>query len=173
MEKTIAFWRDLLGLNLAITYSDRDGRQYAFTLPGGGLIYFFEWKNVTAPSPKHPGKPVQGPFHFDHLALCLNSRKELYRLQDQLVECDLPVSDVIDHGYIYSIYTYDPNGIPLEFNYQPEALDFFYHPVLGDKNPTGSVREGTEPVPGKWPEAELDDTTRIVIEGADRQIFKK
>jgi len=173
MNRTIEYWRDLLGLPLAITFSGRNGRQYAFSLPGGMLIYFFEWPEVKPQPPKKHGQPVQGPFHFDHLALGLASIAELYHLQDKLVECELPVSDVIDHGYLHSIYTFDPNGIPLEFNSLVKAVNLAQTPVLADETPPPAVKEGSFPVTGKWPDALRDDANRLIIPGEDRGIFSR
>lgn len=171
MNQTVEYWRDLLGFPLAITFNGMDGRQYAFSLPGNMLIYFFEWPDVEAPHPKKHGEPVKGPFHFDHIALGLKSTDELYRLQDKLVECEMPVSDVLDHGYIYSVYTFDPNGIPVEFNCLTRPVDFRKTPVLADDRPASTVLEGAAPVPDKWPEPELDDINRTIIAGEDRDIF--
>lgn len=172
MDKTVEFWRDLLGFRLAITFDSSSGKQYAFALPMGMLIYFFEWPDISPPPPKRHGMPVKGPFHFDHIALGLASKGELFRLQDQLVECDFPVSDVVDHGYLNSIYTFDPNGIPLEFNWLSIPLDFEQHPVLADKNPSKTISQSTSPVPGRWPESEKDDLDRTILEGEDSCIFK-
>jgi len=172
MDKTIEYWRDLLGLKLAITFKGREGKQYAFTLPGGALIYFFEWPDVQKMPPKHHGQPVKGPFHFDHLALELNTLNELQRLQDQLAESLFPVSDMVDHGFIYAIYTFDPNGIPLEFNCRNHNFDFERQPVLADPDPSTITREGVDPVPGKWPEDIDDQFERVIFEGEDRHIFR-
>lgn len=171
LEKTIAYWRDLLGFRLAITFKGSEGRQYAFSLPQGMVLYFFEWPEVSAPSPKRHGMPVKGPFHFDHIALGLASEAELFRLQDRLVENDFPVSNVMDHGYLRSIYTFDPNGIPLEFNTVILPVDLATDPVLADRNPSPAVKEGPAPVPNRWKEAEEEREKPEVIETEDRKLF--
>jgi len=30
---------------------------------------------------------------------------------------------MIDHGFIHSIYAFDPNGIPIEFSHNVEGID--------------------------------------------------
>ena len=173
LDKTVEYWRDFLGFHLAITFQGGMGKQLAFALPNRMMIYFFEWADVEPVPPKRHGDPVTGPFHFDHLALRLSSEAELYRLQDQLVENDFPVSDVLDHGYIHSIYTFDPNGIPLEFNTLKIPVDFYEHPALADPFPSEIVGRSNAPVLDRWPTPEEDDAERIILKGEDSEIFRQ
>jgi hypothetical protein len=52
----------------------------------------------------------------------------------------------------HAIYSFDPNGIPIEFCYEVEGHDMRKDPVLRDDSPPTSALEGEEPQPGKWPE---------------------
>ncbi|HTR44910.1 MAG TPA: hypothetical protein VMH06_04290, partial [Thermodesulfovibrionales bacterium] len=57
---------------------------------------------------------------------------------------------VIDNGFIHSIFTFDPNGISLEFSCAVRDVDIRRSPVLADAQPGEARREGAEPRPGKW-----------------------
>ncbi len=63
------------------------------------------------------------------------------------------VSEVIDHGFIHSIYTYDPNGIGVEFSYlcKTSDTDIRKTPLFTDKCPCNAAREGAEPNRKAWP----------------------
>lgn len=118
IRSTVHFWRDLLGLRLSLVTGKEGDRQYFFSLGSGGVVSFFEWPETTPIKRKTHGKPVKGPFAFDHLSIGVVSKYELIRIQLLLEKNEFPVSDVIDHGFIHSIYTFDPNGIPLEFTWE-------------------------------------------------------
>ena len=100
--------------------------------------------------------PVRGPFIFDHVSFGVDSADDLWALRDKLVAASLEVSDVIDHGFIHSIYTFNPNGIPIEFSYNVPGLDVRKEPFLGDQMPVATAREGSEPVSGVWPAVEQE-----------------
>lgn len=174
MDKTVDYWRDLLGFKLVLALADSGEKQYAFQISGQMILFFFEWKAVEPVRPKRHGMPVSGPFIFDHLALNLESQEELEKLQDLLVCAEQPVSDLIDHGFIRSIYSFDPNGIPLEFNALVEGVDLIQNPVFADPNPGESAARGINPFPGIWPDCEAEDADdlRIVIEGNEKKLFR-
>ncbi len=62
-------------------------------------------------------------------------------------------SDVVDHGFIHSIYSFDPNGIAIEFTYNVEGIDIHATPFMRDAEAPESAKEGPEPQPGHWPKA--------------------
>jgi len=70
---------------------------------------------------KDHGRPVRGPFIFDHVSFGVETEEELWELKDKLKAAGFEVSDVIDHGFIHSIYSFDPNGIPIEFSVNVSA----------------------------------------------------
>ena len=51
---------------------------------------------------------------FDHLSLALVDEDALVELRDRLKANNCEVTDVVDHGFLRSIYFNDPNGIALE-----------------------------------------------------------
>jgi catechol 2,3-dioxygenase-like lactoylglutathione lyase family enzyme len=151
MDKTIRFWRDLLGMRLVAGLGRRGYRHYFFQISEDDLLAFFEWTGVQPAVPKEHGRPVKGPFIFDHVSFGVGSEGELWELKDKLEAAGFPVSDVIDHGFIHSIYAHDPNGIPIEFSHNVGGVDIRKQPQMRDEAPSDVTREGAEPVPGKWP----------------------
>lgn len=173
VEKTIRYWRDLLGFKLVVGLKMGEGKQYFFATDDRIVISFFEWKGVEPVAYRKHGEETTGSFIFDHLALLMDSYESLCCLQDQLVEAELPVSDIIDHGFIHSIYTYDPNRIPLEFTVPVKDIDLTKTFILRDDDPAPVVLEGANPVSGHWPDPEPSDTERVVVPGEGSELFEK
>ncbi len=152
MDQTIRFWRDLIGLPLAAGLGKPGGRQYFFELAPGTLLGFFEWPGVEPVPEKDHGYPTQGPFVFDHLAIGVAGEADLWELKDRLEAAGFWVSEPIDHAFIHSIYSFDPNGIPIEFTHLSPRLDLHQDPRMVDRQPSAVTREGAGPQPGNWPE---------------------
>lgn len=172
MEKTIGYWRDLLGFKIVYGLKDGDQRQFAFQVSKQTMVFFFEWKEVQAVKPKRHGEPVKGPFIFDHLAIHMASHEDLIGLQNQLVCADFPVSDVIDHGFLYSIYTFDPNGIPLEFSWMVPDVDLEAKPVFANLDQKEFQPPLQSPGPYQWPECPEDpEDIRIILPGKEKKFF--
>lgn len=173
MEKTVRFWRDLLGMRLVYAYGEDGYRQYFFEVSEGNMISFFEWPGAEGIPYRRHGQPEAGPRIFDHISIGVENEDRLWELSDLLVSADFPASDVVDHGCFLSIYSYDPNGIPIEFSMPMKEVDLGRNPVLRDREPIPSAREGSDPVPGIWPEIEplpLDE--RIVVPGEGSEYFE-
>jgi catechol 2,3-dioxygenase-like lactoylglutathione lyase family enzyme len=152
MDTTVRFWRDLLGLRLVAGLGGPKYRHYFFELSEYDMIAFFEWPDVEKISEKDHGVPVRGPFVFDHVSLGVKSDEDLWELKDKLDTAGFWVSEVIDHGFIHSIYSFDPNNIPIEFSAPIPGLDIRRSPKMKDKNPTAIAKEGVDPQTGHWPE---------------------
>ncbi|KKK58726.1 hypothetical protein LCGC14_3041520 [marine sediment metagenome] len=174
LDGTIRFWRDLLGMRMVLTSGWKDYRIYFFEISEGSLIGFFQWPGAEPVQEKEHGRPVQGPIAFDHVSIGVEGQDDLYALKDRLNAADVWVSEVTDHGFILSIYSFDPNGIPIEFSVFAEGVDIFREPVLRDPDPPGAAREGTEPRAGVWPEvAELTPADeRRTYPGIGRELFE-
>jgi len=151
MDKTIRFWRDLLGMRLVAGLGHPGYRHYFFEISENDLIAFFEWSDVEPIEEKDHGRPVKGPFAFDHVSIGVETEDDLWELKDKLVAAEVWVSEVIDHGFIHSIYAHDPNGIPLEFSHNVKGIDVRKTPQMADKAPSAITQEGPEPQPGHWP----------------------
>jgi catechol 2,3-dioxygenase-like lactoylglutathione lyase family enzyme len=117
-EQTRAFYEDLLGLPLThVIRADNvpSTGEYCpyvhifFALEDGSSIAFFDLgDNETAlPSPNTPA-------WVNHLALKVGSLASLERARQKLEAAKVDVLGITDHGFVRSIYFFDPNGIRLE-----------------------------------------------------------
>ncbi|MBI5191714.1 MAG: VOC family protein [Nitrospirae bacterium] len=173
MDKTVRFWRDLLGMRLVASHGGPGRRQYFFEITEGEYVAFFEWTGVTRVPNKRHGQPVEGPFIFDHISFGLETEDELWELADRLIEAGFSCSNVIDHGFIHSIYSFDPNGLPIEFSVFVPGVDLHEHPILADREKGPAASEGPEPVQGIWPEprAPFAEDEKIIVPGEGKSEF--
>jgi len=174
MDTTIRFWRDLLGMRLVAGLGEPGYRHYFFEISPTDLIAFFEWEGVKPVRPKEHGEPVKGPFVFDHVSFGMESDADLWELKDKLDAAGFECSDMIDHGFIHSIYAFDPNGIPIEFSANVAGRDVRRTPVMGDTEPVAEARAGAEPQPGRWPAVKKPTlaSKRRIYEGAGTELFQ-
>jgi catechol 2,3-dioxygenase-like lactoylglutathione lyase family enzyme len=152
MDKTIRFWRDLLGMRLVAGLGDSKYRHYFFEISEHDMIAFFEWPNVENVEIKDHGMPVKGPFSFDHVSIGVENDDALWEIRDRIEATGAWVSEAINHGFIHSIYTFDPNNIPIEFSAPVHDADIRKWPKMKDRNPVEAALEGAEPHSGYWPE---------------------
>lgn len=173
MDRTIRFWRDLLGMRLVAGLGQPGYRHYFFEISENDLLAFFEWPDVEPVEEKDHGYPVKGPVVFDHISFGVENEDQLWELKDRLETAGFPVSGMIDHGFIRSIYTWDPNGIPIEFSVDVEDVDVRGKPQIRDKQPTEMAQEGPDPVPERWPEPKrfTPPAERKVFPGAGSELF--
>ncbi len=172
LDATIRFWRDLLGLRLLYGYGQPGYRQYFFEVSPNDLIAFFEWPAATPLPRRTHGTPVAGPFAFDHVSLGVGNEETLWELVGKLTAAGFPASDVIDHGFIRSVYSFDPNGIPIEFSYALEDFDIRRRPLFADEEPPAAARLGSEPDDRFWPAAEeVPRDERFVSRGVGWEHF--
>ena len=96
-----------------------------------------------------------------------------WELKDRVEAAGFHVSDVIDHGFIHSIYTHDPNGIPIEFSHNVEGIDIRKEPQMRDYAPSQATLEGAEPRLEMWPKVETPTpaSKRVVYPGAGSELF--
>lgn len=173
MNATIRFWRDLLGMRLVAGLGAPGYRHYFFELSETDLVAFFEWPGVEPLPEKAHGSPVRGPVCWDHVSFGVETEDDLWELKDKIAAAGFYVSDVIDHGFIHSIYAYDPNGVPIEFSHNVEGIDIREIPAMRDARPVENAAEGAEPVPGKWPGVEepTPKKARVFYPGAGSELF--
>ena len=172
IEHTVRFWRDLVGMRLVYAYGSPGYRQYFFLISGHNRISFFEWGDVEPVSLRRHGEPVKGPFIFDHISIGVSGKDALWEIMARLDAADFPCSDVIDHGCFLSIYSYDPNGIPIEFSCDVPGHDLFWNPVMQDLASTSDYLTEPNPVPGQWPRPEpVSEDERIIVPGEGKDNF--
>ena len=144
MEKTVRFYRDLLGMSVVVTYAlDINGqriRHYFFSLGSSAYLSFFEWPGVELPLRKDAGVPASGR-QFDHVTIAVDSEKELLEIQERVRAAGITAGDIVDHGFARVIFFEDPNGISLAFAVLTRDLET--EPAFYD----------TEPVPALQPPA--------------------
>ena len=173
IDGTIRFWRDLLGMRLVAGLGQPGYRHYFFQISDQDLIAFFEWPGVQPVARKEHGRPVKGPFIFDHVSFGVEAEDDLWGLKDKLEAAGFSVSDVIDHGFIHSIYAYDPNGIPIEFSHNVEGIEIRESPQMRDRAPSHLAAEGPEPQTEHWPKVKRPTpiSERKVYPGAGSELF--
>ena len=121
-EETRHFYEDILGLPLAhIIQEDHVPSTGAycpyvhifFEMADGSFIAFFDLGDDLAsdPSPNTPS-------WVNHLALRVDSLEKVHQAKRRLEAAGIDVVGVTDHGFIISIYFFDPNGIRLELTVQ-------------------------------------------------------
>jgi catechol 2,3-dioxygenase-like lactoylglutathione lyase family enzyme len=173
MDSTIRFWRDLLGMRMVAGMGKPGYRHYFFEISDRDMVAFFEWPGIVPAPEKEHGRPVSGPFLFDHVSFGMENEDDLWALKDRLTAADIWVSEVIDHGFIHSIYTFDPNGIPIEFSRQIDDADPRRKPFMADLVPVKTALEGAEPQRAVWPTVAkpTPKEERTVYPGAGSELF--
>jgi catechol 2,3-dioxygenase-like lactoylglutathione lyase family enzyme len=151
MDRTVRFWRDFLGMRLVAGLGTRKYRHYFFEISENDMIAFFEWPDVEAIPEKDHGVPVKGPFAFDHVSIAVGTDADLGVLRSKFEAGRMWVSEIIDHGFIHSIYAFDPNNIPIEFSAPVAHVDIRKKPRMMDQRPARTALEGSDPVQGHWP----------------------
>jgi catechol 2,3-dioxygenase-like lactoylglutathione lyase family enzyme len=167
MDMTIRFWRDLLNMRLVAGLGNRGYRHYFFEISERDMIAFFEWNGVEKIPEKDHGVPVKGPFAFDHVSFGVETDEDLWEIKERLEASGIWVSELIDHGFIHSIYAFDPNNIPVEFSAPVPGIDVRQNPRMKDRHPSLLALEGSEPQTGRWPEKKykIPADQRIIYQG--------
>ncbi|MFK7966840.1 MAG: VOC family protein [Burkholderiaceae bacterium] len=117
-EQTRAFYEDVLGLPLAHVIqadtvpSTGEHCPYVhifFRMADGSYIAFFDLGDNTAtvPDPDTPG-------WVNHIALEVSGESELLEMKAKLEASGVDVIGPTDHGFVKSIYFFDPNGLRAE-----------------------------------------------------------
>jgi glyoxylase I family protein len=105
LERTIAFYRDVLGLGVvhdALSDDDPNARHVWFGSGDETFVSFMEY-------PEMPDGVV-GAGSTHHFALRVDSASEQEAWRDYLRERGVSCTDVHDRGAFHSIYLRDPDG---------------------------------------------------------------
>jgi glyoxalase family protein len=111
-RRTLAFYRDVLGLGMVkqtVDYDDPGAYHLYFGDAGGRpgtLLTFFEWPSA----PK--GRPGIGGVH--HTALGVETDEALLKWKRRLTDHGVHTSGPYDRGYFTSLYFRDPDGQIME-----------------------------------------------------------
>jgi catechol 2,3-dioxygenase-like lactoylglutathione lyase family enzyme len=88
-------------------------RHYFFEMSRGNTIAFFEVEGAETVA-KPAGGPRDRDIQLDHLSFDVPDEHALELLRKRLLAAGSEVTEVVDHGFIRSVYFTDPNGIALE-----------------------------------------------------------
>lgn len=117
-EETRQFYEDILGLPLvACMMSDtvpstgehRPYSHFFFEMGDGSYFAFFDLgeNEMPKPSPNTPDWVM-------HFAVEVDTVEQVLVYKERLNKAGIRTTDIVDHGFINSIYFFDPNGLRLE-----------------------------------------------------------
>ena len=113
LDRTTAFYRDILGLALlreGTNDDDPGARHFWFGADaagtGGGLVSFLEYATM--------GAGAQGTGATHHLALAVGSAEEVGAWREYLQSRDIPTTEVYERSGLASVYLRDPDGHIIE-----------------------------------------------------------
>ncbi len=143
-EETRHFYEDILGLPMVhfihaeTVPSTGEYSPYVhlfFRMADGSCIAFFDLGDGEAavPSPNTPA-------WVNHFAMEVGTKEELLTLRDRLQKAGVDVVGVTDHGFVQSIYFFDPNGLRLEFTLPTSTAE---EDIAYEKNAHAALREWT------------------------------
>ncbi|MBO3748478.1 VOC family protein [Streptosporangiaceae bacterium NEAU-GS5] len=147
MDATVRFWHGVLDARLVTTLGTPAFRHYFFEVAPGNTIAFFEFIDQDLNTFAKPaGVPYSQASQFDHLSMHLADEDALLRLRGRLKDNDCEVTDVVDHGFLRSIYFSDPSGIALEASWWTldptgRPVDYGDTRLFADPDPVPAVRE--------------------------------
>ena len=147
MDATVRFYHGVLGARLVATIGTPEFRHYFFEFGPQNTVAFFEYAGVKLERLAKPaGIPDPRAVQFDHLSFNLPDEHALVGLRDRLKASGSEVTDVVDHGFIRSVYFTDPNGIALEascwmLDATGRDADYSDERLYSDPDPVPAVRE--------------------------------
>ena len=147
MDATVRFYHGVLGAELVATIGTPGFRHYFFSFGEQTTVAFFEYAGVEVDAFAKPaGVPdpraiaVRPPVVQPPRRGCTARPAR----PPQAAGCE--VTDVVDHGFIRSIYFTDPNGIALEASWWTldatgRPADYGDDRLFGDPDPVPAVAE--------------------------------
>jgi len=131
MARTVAFYRDVLGMPLVKTLElpAGKGQHFFFDAGGGASVAFFWYPDAPAAQPgvvqAPPGGGVSAHGSMNHLAFTVEL-EALEAFRRRLTAAGVEITEVVSHRdpevvvdgettFVRSIYFHDPDGIRLEF----------------------------------------------------------
>jgi catechol 2,3-dioxygenase len=116
LERSIAFYRDVLGFELQQRYGD----QAAFLSAGGyhHHIGLSTWES------RGGSRPPRGTTGLYHAAIRYPNRVELARALRSLLDNGVPISGASDHGVSEALYLDDPDGNGLELYWDRDPAEW-------------------------------------------------
>lgn len=129
MEAVRSFYEEIIGFPLVATWCEQTDlfgkeRTYMhcfFDIGDGSCLAFFQFAN--ADDQKEFG-PELAPSGFRHLAMKVDQETQ-DGIRDRLAAAGIsePQTYILNHGYCYSLYVFDPSGLLIEFTVDHEDVD--------------------------------------------------
>ncbi len=147
MDATVRFYHGVLGARLVAHLGNASFRHYFFEFGPENTVAFFEYRGLELQVFAKPaGVPDPRATQFDHLSFNLPDEEALVSLQARLKAADCEVTDIVDHGFIHSIYFTDPSGIALEascwvVDATGRPADYGDEALFSDPDPVPAVEE--------------------------------
>ncbi|MBS4044121.1 MAG: VOC family protein [Chitinophagaceae bacterium] len=118
IEKSLAFYIDLLGFELTTMY----GKDAAF-ISAGGYHHHIGLNTWQSKNGNPPPSNCTGLFHT---AILYPTRKDLAIILKRLIDADYPLTGASDHGVSEAIYLNDPddNGVELYWDRPKEQWQY-------------------------------------------------
>ena len=163
MDATVRFYHGVLGMRLVSTVMAGPMRHYFFEIGPENTVAFFEVKGAEAFSAPAGIPDRLRKAQFDHLSFNLPDEEAMLALRDRLRRAGCEVTEVVDHGFVRSIYFNDPNGIALEASWwvvdaTGRATDYSDTTLFADTKPVAAVTELAE-------HGRLSSTPRTYLSG--------
>jgi catechol 2,3-dioxygenase-like lactoylglutathione lyase family enzyme len=146
MDATVRFYAGVLGMRLVATTMAGPMRHYFFEMGPENTVAFFEIHGIKSFAKPAGGPPPEFPIQLDHISFNLPDEDALEALRARLEAFGSEVTEVVDHGFVRSIYFTDPHGIALEASWWAidatgRPADYDDRRVFGDPNPVAAVAE--------------------------------
>lgn len=118
-EQTRWFYEDVIGLKfagivmqtgIAGTYVTQEYMHLFFELGDGNFLAFFD-----EPTGANPQSGARKDSFEVHIAIEAKSEADMIALQERMRRHGKSCHGPVDHGFVKSVYMYDPNGLQVEF----------------------------------------------------------
>ena len=145
MDATVRFYAGVLGMRVVATTMAGPMRHYFFEIGPQNTVAFFEVKDAeTFDKGAGSPPPLPIPIQMDHLSFNLPDEAALEQLRKRLDAAGSEVTEIVDHGFVRSVYFTDPNGIALEASYwvidgTGREADLNDHSLFDDPDPVPAL----------------------------------
>ena len=129
LEATRQFYEDIIGYKLSATWAEKADlfgkeRTYAhcfFDIGDGSSLAFFQFADE---EDAQEFGPELRPSAFRHLAMKVDQETQ-DGIRDRLAAAGIkePQTYILNHGYCYSLYVVDPNGLIVEFTVDHDDVE--------------------------------------------------
>ena len=160
VEATYDFYARRLGMRLLHTenhLTDKGWfRHFFFDMGGGEALGFFAFDNVGEKEGWRSdiSTGVGLPVWVNHVAFNVDGMDAIDAMRQRCIDNDVEMLMETDHGWCYSIYMVDPNGIMVEFTTTTKPNDFH-------QSEEEALRLLRQP-PGEFREDKRKDTSTTV-----------